>query len=523
MSHLGSVVIESLDTSRGSATVKAVTATTSAACPSCDVISHRGHGRYVRRLADLTLASWPVVLELTVRRFLCTTATCERRTFVEQVDGLTTRFGRQTQPVRSLLLAIGHALAGRAGARLARTMAIPASPNTLLRLIRGHHRPPPARAPRILGVDDFALKRGHVYGTLLIDIETSRPIDVLADRTSATLAAWLRAHPGAEIICRDRASAYAEAARTAAPGAIQVADRFHLWHGLCQAVEKIVAAHRACLAPATTAGRQRVEHQSPPRATNVPPSLEGPLAGRTRDRHAAVHLMRRDGVTINVIAATLGLDRKTVRRYAAAETADDLLAEPRRDHGGRALHPYLAYLYQRWNAGCTDAARLHTELRERGYQGSERTLRRHLQPLRAAGLPAPPAPTAVTVRQATNWITRDPQTLAPEHQEALVQILDHCPALRDAKQSLGSFAAIMTNLRGHDLPAWLAQADATELAPLRSFARGLRHDLDAVTAGLTMTWNSGPVEGHVNRVKMLKRQMYGRAEFDLLRLRVLHS
>lgn len=372
---------------RRQATVKAVTATTSAACPSCGFISHRGHGRYVRRLTDLTLATWPVVLELTVRRFLCTAVACERRTFVEQVDGLTTRFGRRTQPARSRLLAIGHALAGRAGRPPSPDDGHPCRPQHA-----AETDPRPPNAPAGSSAQNSGRRRFRPQARPRLRHPAHRHrdqpfIDVLADRTATTLTAWLRAHPGAEIICRDRASAYAEAARTAAPSAIQVADRFHLWRGLCQAVEKIVAAHRTCLAPVTPAGRQRAEHQSPQPATDVPPSLEGPLAGRTRDRHAAVHLMRRDGVAINVIAAALGLDRKTVRRYAAAETADDLLVEPRRDHGGRAVRPYLAYLYQRWNAGCTDAARLHTELRERGYQGSERTLRRHLQPLRGAGLP----------------------------------------------------------------------------------------------------------------------------------------
>ncbi|WP_256370996.1 transposase [Micromonospora sp. KC207] len=212
----------------------------------------------------------------------------------------------------------------------------------MLRLIRSQRDHPSVRGPRVLGVNDFVLKRGHVYGMVLIDIEAGHPIDVLPDRTSGTLAAWLREHPGIEIICRDRASSYAEAARTAAPDAVQIANRFHLWRNLCQAVEKVAAAHRNCLAPPNP----KAEDEPPqPRAAPIPEQLQGPLAARTRDRHAAVHELRRAGVNINAIAENLGLDRKTIRRYAQAETADDLLSHGRLSSTGRALHPYLTHIH----------------------------------------------------------------------------------------------------------------------------------------------------------------------------------
>ena len=520
--YLNQIRIEAVDTDHDTVIITGSTVTSCADCPGCGVASARVHGRYRRRLADLALARHPVMLDLQVKRFRCATAACVRRTFVEQVAGLTYRFARRSQPLRERLVTIGLALAGRAGARLARTLAIPASANTLLRLIRIQADQPAARAPRVLGVDDFALKRGHVYGTVLIDIEAGRPVDVLPDRTAETLTTWLRDHPGAEIICRDRASSYAEAARVGAPDAIQVADRFHLWKNLCEAVEKCVAAHRTCLTDPTP-----TTHQDPsPKPADPPDQLdrswERPLDARTRQRHAAVHELRGKGVGIAVIADILGLDRKTVRRYVHATTAEELLTPPA-GRGGTALQPYLPHLHRRWNEGCSDAAVLHAEIRDQGYRGSQRTVRRHLQPIRQQGAPAPAAPVTPTVRRVATWIVRKPESLTVQERDHLARILARCPELDAAATCVTGFAAIMAEHRGQDLPGWLIQADATELAPLRGFARGLRHDLAAVTAGLTLPWNSGPVEGHVNRIKMLKRQMYGRASFDLLRHRILHA
>lgn len=243
-------------------------------------------------------------------------------------------------------------------------------------------------------MDDFALKRGHVYATILIDVETGRRVDVLPDRTADTFAAWLREHPGVEIVCRDRASAYAEAVRTAAPEAVQVADRFHLWKNLCEAVEKCVAAHRACLVdptedPAPDALATGVGTDAPP--DPLPPAAEGVRAVQRRERHAAIHKLFDKGVGIYAIAKALGLDPKTVGKYAHAATVEDV---PTSDgHRDTQIRPYLAHLHRRWNEGCTDAARLCAEIRELGFQGSARTVRRHLQPVRTAESPRRRSPT----------------------------------------------------------------------------------------------------------------------------------
>ncbi|MGC9539745.1 ISL3 family transposase [Streptomyces sp. UG1] len=227
-SHLSSVVVDEVRADGSGIALMARSATREAACPDCGAVSGRVHGGYRRRLADLATAGREVVIDLLVRRFLCPAAECGRRTFVEQVDGLTERFARRTPLLRRSLekIALALALAGRPRARLAAHLSIPTSANSLLRLVRRLPDKHVGAAPRVLGIDDFALKKGHVYGTIISDMEIGERVDVLPDRTADTLTAWLRAHPGAEIVCRDRASAYADAADTAAPQAVQVADRF---------------------------------------------------------------------------------------------------------------------------------------------------------------------------------------------------------------------------------------------------------------------------------------------------------
>ncbi|MHA6757877.1 ISL3 family transposase [Streptacidiphilus sp. PAMC 29251] len=227
------------------------------------------------------------------------------------------------------------------------------------------------------------------------------------------------------------------------------------------------------------------------------------------------------GVGIYAIAKALGLDPKTVGKYAHAATVGEI---PTGDaHRDTEIRPYLAHLHRRWNEGCTDGARLCEEIRELGYRGSTRTVRRHLQPVRAAGTPAPRVAQALTVRQATQLLTRHPASLDETEKIQLKGLLARCSELDAIAECVRTFAEMMRDKRGAELEDWLIGAERTQLAPLRTLARGLRQDFATVTAGLTLEWSSGKVEGNVNRIKMLKRVGYGRAGFDLLRRRVLYA
>jgi transposase len=400
------------------------------------------------------------------------------------------------------------------------------SRDSMLRLVRALPDPP-IGTPEVLGVDDFALRRGHVYGTVIIDMLTHRPLDLLADRTSDTLAAWLREHPGVQIVCRDRAGAYAEGIRAGAPDAVQVADRWHLWHNLVEAVERTVTKHRlhlrdlhaVALDAATGVSLPVVEPVSRPART--PQNRRDRVAVRTRERHAAIQALLAEGHGLRHIARTLNLGRNTVRRFARAEAPEELLVHCGTGQQPKNLEVYDSYLRKRWAEGCTNAAQLHRELHALGYRGASTLVRQYVRPWRS-GLPLPPPQRRPpTVRQATGWFLRNPANLDPDDRQLLDTVCTTCPQLAAMRSHIRRFAEMMVDRRGHDLEAWMTSVLADDLPELHSFVAGLRRDQDAVTAGLTLPYSSGPVEGHINRIKMIKRQMYGRANPDLLRKRIL--
>ncbi|WP_432127706.1 ISL3 family transposase [Streptomyces sp. bgisy082] len=484
------------------------------ACPACAAVSNRVHSVYVRRLEDRPVGDRPVVIELMVRRLYCENSACTRRTFAEQVEGLTIRYGRRTPSSRRLLEAVAVALAGRAGARLAAALHIRVSRTTLLRAIMA--LPDPAWAvPKVLGVDDFATRRGHHYGTVPIGCERGQPLDLLTGRDAATLTGWLREHPGAEIICRDRAGSYADGARTGAPKAVQVADRFHLWQNLGTAAEASIRLHSTCLKTAAA---------SPDGPTNDGDSADAtkamsPIEARIRERHATIHALLAQGHGIREIARELHIGGNTVRRNARAAVPEQLLTGRHQPRPSQ-LDPYKPHLDKRWAEGHTNAIQLHAELQALGYRGSYQIISDYLLPRRRRRIRVvPPAPPGV--RRVTGWMIRRPERLGDEEREQFTAVLAHCPELKALHAHVRGFAEILQSRSGQHLKDWITATRAAGLPRLHAFAAGLEKDWDAVVQGLSTHWNSGPVEGRVNHIKMIKRQMFGRAKLPLLRKRVL--
>jgi transposase len=491
-----------------------------ACCPGCGSWSEKVHDTYGRRLADGGIGGRRLVLHLRSRRLACQDPRCVKRTFAEQPQGLAEPRARKTPGLSRMLLAMAAALGGRPGSRLAReVLAAEVSRHLLIRLVMAVPDPP-AGLVRVLGVDDFSLRKGRSYATVLVDMEAGVPVDVLPDREAATLEAWLRDHPGAQVICRDRAGAYAGAARDAAPGAVQVADRWHLWHNLCEHARDAVARHRDCLAGRCSCGNpedqaEREERERAEAAAALEPAALGAVI---RARHAEVARLRAAGLDLPAAAAKLRLSRQVTGQYWRAGSADALLGQLCPAPG---LDPWKPWLRARWAAGNTRIRALHAAVTEAGYAGTYETVRRYLTPFRLAAPPQPPAPPAS--RQVTGWITSPPDKLGGGQAEALTALTARCPRLAALRGHVAAFAKILTGREGSDaLQAWLATAaDDPALPELASFAHGIRLDYDAVVNGLTLPWSSGLVEGLNTRTKLIKRQMYGRATFATLRKRIL--
>ena len=487
--------------------ITARTATASAACRLCGRSSSSGHDRYPRWLADLPCGARPVQVLVSVRRFRCLNPACPAATFAEQVPGLTAWYQRRTPGLRAWLEAVALALAGRAGARLAAALGAAASRHVLIGLVRA--MPDPQAGPvTVLGADDVAVRKGRHYATVLVDMETHQVIDLLPGRDGDVLAGWLRAHPGPGVICRDRAGGYADGAARGAPGAVQVADRWHLWHNLCQHAEKTAARHRGCL---------REPAEAPEAAAARRQAGEAALAAGVRERYEKVRELHAAGHGAAAIARSTGLPREAVRRYISAGSPGELISLITNGPPS-PLDPYKPYLGKRWAEGCREGTALLAEIRGQGYRGSYRVLAAYLRPFRQAGTLPPAAPAPPKARDIARWILTDPENLDDDGKRELARAREQCPHLDALARHVAEFAKMLTGLHGDRLDDWLAAVEADDGQPdLHSFARGIRRDHDAVRNGLTLRWSSGAVEGNNTKIKHIKRIMYGRANLDLLR------
>jgi transposase len=487
----------------------------SSACTGCRELSNRVHSRYTRRLADTAIGGRPVRIELQVRRLYCENPVCPKATFAEQVDGLTVRYQRRTPLLQRLVEIAGVLLAGRGGARLLRLMNAGLSRTSVLAQLMKMPLPTPT-APRVLGVDDFALY-GRTYGTLLVDEETRLPITLWEGRDAETLRDWLLEHPGVQIACRDGSPIYRQGLTNGAPHAIQVSDRFHLWQGLSRRIQQIAAAHRNCLTAAAHEPDPRPPADTEPQETDSP--ANSPAADHAQRLFEAVHALTDAGRSYNSVARELGLNWRTVRRYATATSWQDCVR--RRPRIPSPLDRYLEYLQQRWGDGEHNAKVLHEEIKAKGYLGHYQRVKIAVAPLRR-GLPInQPHQRHLSPREVARWITTSPPNRTLDTVERLQRLLTHCPELDQAHTLVRAFAAMFDTADSEPLPEWLNQLETSRLPGLPSLAKVIREDLPAVIQAITSPYSSGVNEGRITDVKLQKRLMAGRANIPLLRQRVV--
>lgn len=500
-------------------------------CPLCSQPSSHVHSHYHRTLKDAPCVGRQLQLSLTVRKFFCRNPDCSRKVFTERLPDLAEPWARMTTRLREQITSIGLATCGKGGVRLAERLGIKTSRNTTLRRIM--EVPDDARASVVyLGIDDFSFRRGYRFGTILVDLESHRPIDLLPDRQTETAASWMRENPEIAVVSRDRASGYASAASEVAPHAIQVADRFHVCKNLTEATQLLLARCQAEIAVASTMEEPEqnqsgqpiisIEEWRPKEPAHVEKARLTRRAGR-KTRYEQVMEGCALGLTAKEIACQLDMSERTVQKWRAAGTFPETRKRRKKPS---SFDPFAAYVLNRWQQGERNGLTLWREIQKQGYTGSERTVYRHIETLKQASVRASFNPNRLHTFTASTavWLfVRDPKSLNEVEQEDLATFCQASPTLKQAYDLVQDFMQMVHKREGYRLDAWLERVATSEFSELQSFAAGVEKDKAAVKAGLTWPVNNAQVEGQVTKLKLLKRTMYGKAGFPLLRQRVLHA
>ena len=471
------LVLEGVDETESGVIVRARSKETPR-CPACAGSQVSYHSSYHRTLRDLPCQSKPVRIQLRARRFRCHSATCSRRIFAERLPAVAAPRARETLRLCEVIGLAGYALGGLPGSRLLSRLGMPSSDDTVLRRIKRHGRGRKEARVRVLGVDDWAWRKRQNYGTMVMDLEQRQVIDLLPVRSASSFADWLRRHPEVEMISRDRSGLYADGGRQGAPSAVQITDRYHLMSNLGEAVERDIE-HLQVQARAQLARQGEPEGRRSKKLTWIEARRQRCRQAR-HERYLAVVELGRQGQTQLAIAERMGMDAETVARWlhAPAFPERQIRSDRRRDQA--------RYL----------------QSQERGLQPSQ--VRRHYSSGRIAAL-----------------LTKVPPTLSAAQRRHLEAFLRFCPQAHQLRKLVLQFRAMLRWRKAAHLADWMEKAMTSGFSAVAQFGKTLRRDLKAVELAIETPWSNGPLEGHINRLKVIKRQMYGRAGFELLRARVL--
>jgi transposase len=498
--------------------------TSTALCPRCGTPGSRVHSRYERTIVDVAFGGRSLVLNLRVRKWICREASCSQHIFAERFPELVQRYARMTDRLVTALQSIGVTTNGADAARIASSLGMPTTAKTIIRRVLQLPLPSEGEVAKV-GIDEWAWKKGHRYGTILVDLEKRRVVQLLEDRCVETSKAWLRKHPEIDLVSRDRGKIFREAATEGASQAKQVVDRFHLQKNFAEALEKFFRKQEQALKTAT----QRRAGKTPFAAkTKVPEKIAQERRARHRQRvniHKQIWKLYRQGCHKEQIAQIVGVSSRRVYRALEQETPPP---PRRRSRSSSIVDPYLSYLTLRWNQGCHNVARLYEEIVAQGYTGTQRTLQMRLHPFRQqVARPVskqtiiwdkPPSPRGVAL-----MMVRPAQSRTPEQAAYLDQLIQNNEAIAIVFNLAQDFGHLLRKREGRvRLEQWKAAVQASEIAELIAFVDGLSGDAEAVANGCTLTWSNGMVEGFVNKVKWIKRSSYGQAGFALLQRRVLH-
>ena len=500
-------VVESAFCQADSTVIRVRSLTSFGLCPSCGTVSRRVHSHYRRRVTDLPLSGRIVQLVVVARRFRCDAVLCGRQIFTERFpEGVLAPSARRTTRLDCIVHHLGLALGGRPAALFARRLMLPVSNDTLLRVVRRRSRPR-SDSLKVIGIDDWAWRRNHRYASIICNLERRRIVTLLPDREPATAQAWFAAHPTIGIIARDRGGGYGEAAARALPHAVQVADRWHLMENASRAfldaVRKSMRQIRSAIGATTINAKlltaaERIQY-------------EGYL--RREETNTTILALSKNGMAIKQIARQTGYSRKLVRQVIRGERNDVF----RTRQGSLDVH--LPWLDDQWASGCRTGAELWRRLTARGFRGSLRvvgewaTRRRRAEKADAENLQRIPS-----ARTIARLMTIGRDTLSKAETVTVAAIEAGVPTLVEAREIIAEFHMMIRRKAAAELTPWIDRARASLVA---SFASGVSKDEAPVRAAITLPWSNGQTEGQITRLKLVRRQMYGRGNIDLLQARLI--
>lgn len=480
--------------------------TPTAHCPSCMTVSGRVHSRYQRQVSDLPMSGRPVSLLVSVRRFFCDVRTCARVIFAERFEAVALPRARRTDRLEALAHSLAIALGGRPAARLARRLAVQISNDTLLRVVR-RRGGIAAPAPSVIGIDDWAWRRNHRYGTLICDLERRRPIALLPDREPATAEAWLAQQPQIAVVARDRGGSYAIATRRALPHAIQVADRWHLMENASAAF--LGAVRKSMRHIRTAIGAATIDTALLTYAEKL--QYDGYV--RREETNDVVRALTKQGVAIKEIVRRTGHSRGLVRKILRGQRSDVFRTRQ------SSLEPHLPWLDAQWATGCRNGAALWRALRARGFRGCLGVVSEWAGRRRRAEKADPAVLTrAPSARRIARLLSIGRDELTKSEAVLVAAIESGVVALTEAREVIASFHDLLRRRSLKDLDGWIERARSSTVA---SFANGVTRDRTAIEAAIISPWSNGQTEGQICKLKLVKRQMYGRGKLDLLEARVI--
>ena len=495
-----------------------------AQCPECFKRSDSVHSCRRRRIQHLPCSGQTLWLVFSVRHWYCRNPACSRKIFAESLAPFAGSHQQSSQALQNLQRQLGLIAGGEAGKRAATAAGLRCSADTLLRRVINTPETKQSGAPHV-GIDEWAWHRGHCCGMLIVNLDTHRPLVLLPGRDQRTLATWFRKYPEIQVVSRDRSGVYATAAREGAPQARQVADRWHLLKNIGDEPERMMYRHMPLIRLVV---RELSLKKSPEPEISVPVAslrrlerLKQHIRKKRHQRWTEVMALHNKGCSFREISRITGLSRVTVSRWVRSGTFPEMSTRPPKRG---LLDPWREWLKEQRESGNYNASRIWREMVARGFTGSETIVRDAVAKWRKGW--NPPVTTAVrlpSVSRVSRWlmpwrITRDEENYASRF---ISLMCEKEPELKIAQQLALEFYRILKTQNKSQLSSWFTRVHESGSAEFRRVAAGMEADAAAICEAISSHWSNGVVEGHVNRLKMLKRQMYGRAGFELLRQRVM--